>query len=239
MSNCNHQYKTYSGLFETYPYCTACGLKKSEIEAASNIVAEKKSSYFRPLVPTFAFHDKCPSVINSLYGSKTLRVPVNCNFQQAQSTSIFFEFDTFDNWFDFPPYRWITRDYSGTKFHGVDRSIDEIRLSGTVFDGRRFTIEEALLQLSALIAREGAKPSHGFMQVDDYQNFLQSIGKDPNQPSFTLVNLYNHIVIFPDEDCPRHFAYILEMDTWRSDPIFGIYCTNPSANGAVRLKWTS
>lgn len=66
---------------------------------------------------------------------------------------------------------------SSTSFFGVDRTADVTRLGGIRFDGSSMPIEEALIAAASRAAREGAKPSHCFMNYTDYTDLEKALGK--------------------------------------------------------------
>jgi len=65
----------------------------------------------------------------------------------------------------------------GENFWGVDRSADVTRLGGVRYDGSAQTIEEALIDGSALVAREGGRPDMAFMSFASYSALEKSLGK--------------------------------------------------------------
>lgn len=73
---------------------------------------------------------------------------------------------------------WIptTAPASNDSFWGVNRSIDVTRLSGVRFDGTSESIEEGLIDGSALVAREGSQPDMCFMNFTSYAAFEKSLG---------------------------------------------------------------
>jgi hypothetical protein len=60
---------------------------------------------------------------------------------------------------------WLptTAPSTGDSFWGVDRSVDPVRLAGVRYDGSAQSIEEALIDGAALVAREGGQPDMCFM----------------------------------------------------------------------------
>jgi len=115
---------------------------------------------------------------------------------------------------------------SSTSFFGVDRSVDVTRLGGVRYDGSAQSIEEALIDASSLVAREGGRPSKCVMNYASYAALEKSLGakvqyvdlKGPAEIAFRgiLVNGANtQIQCFPDRNCPAQTAYLLQMDTWK------------------------
>jgi len=116
---------------------------------------------------------------------------------------------------------------SGDNYWGVDRSIDVTRLSGVRFDGSSFSIEEALIKGSSLVAREGGQPDMCFMDFESYASLEASLGSkvqyvdvkhDEADIAFAGIRVhapYGPITIIPDRNCPSKTAYLLQMDVWK------------------------
>jgi hypothetical protein len=121
----------------------------------------------------------------------------------------------------------VTAPSSGDNFWGVDRSADVTRLAGVRFDGSAETIEEALIDAAALVAREGGQPDMCFMPFSSYAALEKSLGSkvqyvdvkhDEADISFAGIRIhapYGPITIVPDRNCPSQTAYLLQMDTWK------------------------
>lgn len=114
---------------------------------------------------------------------------------------------------------------SATAFYGVDRSVDTVRLGGVRYDGSAQSIEEALIDASNLVAREGGKPDICVMSFASYSALEKALGakvqyvdlKGPAGIAFRgiMINGANTMIkCFPDRNCPSQTAYLLQMDTW-------------------------
>lgn len=114
---------------------------------------------------------------------------------------------------------------TSASFYGVDRSVDPVRLGGCRFNGSTSTIEEALVDGSALVAREGGKPKNAIMNYTSFAAFEKSLGSKvtyvdlngPAQVAFRGIKISGpngQIDVFPDRSCPANTAYLLQMDTW-------------------------
>jgi hypothetical protein len=124
---------------------------------------------------------------------------------------------------------WIplTAPTSGDSFWGVDRSVDPTRLGGVRFDGSSESIEEALIDASGLVAREGGQPDMCFMNFTSYQALEKSLGAkvqyvdvhhDEADIAFAGIRIhapYGPITVIPDRNCPAQTAYLIQMDTWK------------------------
>lgn len=115
---------------------------------------------------------------------------------------------------------------SGDNFFGVDRSQDVTRLAGIRYpNGVSQSIEEALIDSSSLLAREGGKPDVCITNFASYAALEKSLGskvqyvdmKGPAEIAFRgiMVNGANSMIkVFPDRNCPAQKAYLLQMNTW-------------------------
>lgn len=123
---------------------------------------------------------------------------------------------------------WIpsTAPVSTDSFFGVNRYQDATRLAGIRYTGTSQSIEEALVDASSLVAREGGKPKFCITNFASYAALEKSLGakiqyvtqKGPAEIAFRgiLVNGANtQIEVFPDRNCPSTTAYLLQMDTWK------------------------
>jgi hypothetical protein len=115
---------------------------------------------------------------------------------------------------------------TGDSFFSVDRSIDPTRLAGVRFDGSSESIEEAIIDASLLVAREGGIPDVCIMNFASYAALEKSLGAKAQYISFDgpakimfpgiLINgAAGQIKVFPDRSCPAKTAYLLQMDTWK------------------------
>lgn len=112
----------------------------------------------------------------------------------------------------------------GSNFWNVDRSLDS-RMYGIIFDGSNETIEEALIDGSSLVAREGGQPDMCFMSFASYSALEKSLGSkvqyvdvkhEEADIAFAGIRIhapYGPITVIPDRSCPSKTAYLLQMDT--------------------------
>lgn len=114
---------------------------------------------------------------------------------------------------------------AATSFFGVDRSVDTVRLGGVRFDGSAEPIEEALIDCSSLLAREGGKPDVCIMNYTSWGALEKSLGtkvvyvdaKGPADIMFRgiMVNGANsQIKVFPDRSQTKQRAHLLTMKNW-------------------------
>jgi hypothetical protein len=114
---------------------------------------------------------------------------------------------------------------SGDSFFGVDRSVDPTRLAGLRYDGTAQSIEESLIDASAILAREGGSPDVFVTNFQSYAALEKSLGskvqyidlKGPAEIAFKgiLVNgASSQIKVIADRNCPSATGYLLQMNTW-------------------------
>lgn len=113
---------------------------------------------------------------------------------------------------------------TGDSFFGVDRSIDTVRLAGVRYDGSAQSIEEALIDASSLLAREGGKPDVAIMSFASYSALEKSLGAKVQYVDMKsgeigfrgiMVNGANSMIkVFPDRNCTPQTCYLLTMSTW-------------------------
>ncbi len=121
----------------------------------------------------------------------------------------------------------ITAPAASSSFWGVDRSVDVTRLAGVRFNGTAESIEEALIDASSLVAREGGQPDMCFMNFSSYSALEKSLGSkvqyvdvkhEEADIAFAGIRInapYGPITVIPDRNCPSLTAYLLSMDTWK------------------------
>jgi hypothetical protein len=111
---------------------------------------------------------------------------------------------------------------------GVVRSVDPTRLGGLRYDGSLESIEEALISAEALCHREGAAPTHVFMNTADHAALRKSLGskvvydmaKSPDMPQIgfkgiVLQGATGEVKVIADRYCPKGVAYMLDISTWK------------------------
>lgn len=114
---------------------------------------------------------------------------------------------------------------SATAFFGLDRTVDPTRLAGIRYTGTSQPIDEALIDASVLVAREGGKPDHVFLSFTDFGKLIKILGAQVQRDvastgkwSFSGLEMYaphGVMKIVPDKDCPVSTAYMLQLDTWK------------------------
>lgn len=110
-------------------------------------------------------------------------------------------------------------------FYGVNRSVDTWRLGGGRYVGTAQSIEEAVIDASSLLAREGGKPDVFVTNFASYSALEKALGskvqyvdmKGPADIAFRgiMINGANSVIkVFPDRNCQQTTGYLLQMDTW-------------------------
>lgn len=114
---------------------------------------------------------------------------------------------------------------SSDSFFGVNRSADTVRLAGLPYDGASQSIEEALIDSSSQLAREGGRPNAFVTNFLSYAALEKALGSKVQYVDMKanaeigfrglLVNGANSMIkVFPDRYCPAARGWLLQMDTW-------------------------
>jgi len=125
---------------------------------------------------------------------------------------------------------WLpfTAPTAGDNFFGVDRSVDVTRFSGLRRDYTGVPIEEALIDLSALIGREGGRPDKLFFSFQNYANLEKALGSKAvyvnvqsegsyniGFPGMKVMGARGPIEVVGDQNFPDSYMYMLQMNTWQ------------------------
>lgn len=124
---------------------------------------------------------------------------------------------------------WLpfTTPASNDSFWGVNRSTDPTRLAGVRFDGSAETIEEAIIDGSSLVAREGGAPEVAWVNYASYSALEKALGSkvqyvsvrhDEADIAFDGIRInapYGPINVIPDRNVTAQMCYLLSMDTWK------------------------
>ena len=120
---------------------------------------------------------------------------------------------------------WIPlADPDSTSYFGVDRTADLVRLSGNRKDYTGVPIEEALIDMSARVGREGGYPDVCFMNFQNYANLEKALGSkviyvDVKSDvgigfrGMEIMGTKGPIKIIADQNCQADRFYMLQMDT--------------------------
>lgn len=118
---------------------------------------------------------------------------------------------------------------TSSPFFSVDRSIDVQRLGGIRYDASALPIEEGIIGAIHRAAREGAKPSHCFMNYKRWDELVKSLGSKvmyidevvssgEAKVSFKGVMVHGPkgpVKVIPDQNCPNDTAFLLQLNTWK------------------------
>lgn len=116
---------------------------------------------------------------------------------------------------------------STDSFWGVNRSADTTRLAGVIFNGVNESIEEAVIDGSVLSAREGGEPDIAFMSFNSWAALEKELGakvqyvqvKHDNADiafkGITINAPYGPITVIPDRNCQSKTCYLLELEVWK------------------------
>lgn len=119
----------------------------------------------------------------------------------------------------------LTDPTSSDNFYGVCRAVD-YRLYGVQYAGSGQPIEEAVIDHSMLLGREGAMPSHFATNYGSYSALVKALGTrreyeqldGPAGVGFQSVKIDGAdgpLKCFSDRNCQPQTGYMLQLDTWK------------------------
>lgn len=122
---------------------------------------------------------------------------------------------------------------SSTSFFGVDRSVDVTRLGGIRVDARGMSREEGIIKAITRAAREGASPSHLFVNYSIWNELVLELGskvqyidevvKSGNAVfSFRGVQVNGPkgpVKVVPDQNCPSDYGFLLDLAMWKLESL--------------------
>lgn len=119
---------------------------------------------------------------------------------------------------------------SSAAFFGVNRAVDVTRLGGVRYDGSAQSIEEALIDGSSLLAREGGKATHCFVNFASYSALEKALGskvqyvdlKGPADIAFRGIQINganSMIKVIPDRNALPLTAKLLQLNTWSMESL--------------------
>lgn len=121
---------------------------------------------------------------------------------------------------------WLV--YSGltsASFFGVDRTVDASRLAGNIYDASSETIDEGLSSAMQVVASEGGRPSHIFLNFNRWSDLQKSLGSKVQYIEHQVGNVgfqgirisgpKSFVDVYPDQNCQDNRAWILDMRYWK------------------------
>ena len=121
---------------------------------------------------------------------------------------------------------WVPDSAPGaTAFFGVTRSTDTTRLGGCRIDGSALRIDEAIFKCAVRVAREGGVPDSVFLSFEQYEALINVLGSKLEYQTTDIAGVgfegckiigpSGSLKVYPDLNCPKSRAYVLQMDTWK------------------------
>lgn len=127
---------------------------------------------------------------------------------------------------------WIPAQAPGgsDSFFGQNRSVSPTRLAGCRFNGSQETIEEALIDAAALVAKvksAAGYPDYCFMNFTSYAALIKQLGSrvqyvdvkhdeiDISFEGVQVITPYGKVTVIPDRNCPPQTAFLIAMKTWK------------------------
>jgi hypothetical protein len=119
----------------------------------------------------------------------------------------------------------LTDPTSSDSFYGVNRSAD-YRLFGVSYDGSGQPIEEALIDHSMLLEREGASVDYFLTNFGSHASIVKALGtrreyealEGPAGIGFRAVMVDGAggpLKVLPDRNCQVQAGWMLQLDTWK------------------------
>lgn len=122
---------------------------------------------------------------------------------------------------------WVPlSDPSSTAFFGVDRTKDVVRLGGVRKSVIGVPLEEAVVDVNALVCQEGGSPDYTFMNFTNYAAFEKQLGskityntvKDKEGyvsfDGIKVQGMKGMMTVLPDLNCQNDRFYVLQLDSW-------------------------
>lgn len=135
---------------------------------------------------------------------------------------------------------WLPFPLNGTdpitgadSFFGQNRSYDRTRLGGVYYDMSGEPIEEGLIDMNELIAREGGSSTVCFMSFKRWAELKKAQGSkvilselevptSEGRLGFKAIEFTTgsgDVKIVADVNCPSNYCYMLDMDTWKLESL--------------------
>lgn len=112
-----------------------------------------------------------------------------------------------------------------TAFFGADRSTDPDRYGGIRIDISAYNPEEGFVVAMARLARDGARPSHAFLNYVDSRNVQLALGSrventytqvgDIGFSGIRIRGPKGDVMIHPDQNAPSGVGRLLTLDSWK------------------------
>jgi hypothetical protein len=121
---------------------------------------------------------------------------------------------------------WIPQSApSATAFFSVDRTVDSTKLGGVRHDGSAQTIEEALIDASYKVGKQGGRPEICVLSFEQYGKLVKSLGSKVQYidlkvgvVGFRALEIHGPrgtLKVVADMNCPTEVAYLLDMKSWK------------------------
>lgn len=114
---------------------------------------------------------------------------------------------------------------SSALFFGVDRTQDSTKLGGVRHDGSAQTIEEALIDASYKVGKQGGRPEVAILSFEQYGKLVKSLGSKVQYVDlkvgvvgFRALEIHGPrgtMKVVADMNCPTSVAYLLDMKSWK------------------------
>lgn len=237
--------KSYTFQGMEFDYCRDCKKELAEMSKAVPFTLDPQTAY------SFGrtFHDQCRSiqyVPPSNSSQLTLAVPIKYSLPVGRSPSFAPMQPKIIEWvippmikdWDFPPRIWIpwSRPTAYDNFYGIDRTMDPARLAGLTYQSISIFMEESIQDACLMASMEGGQPCSLFLHSSDFDLLKAELGLHNNSNHFRLNGPTGPIKVWPDLDVTKDYGYLLQMDTWERNSVFGTYCVSPGYNTVIKFR---
>lgn len=113
---------------------------------------------------------------------------------------------------------------TSTLFFGVNRTVDPVRLAGNWLDGSQLSVEDAFIQATVNVAKQGYDLTHFFVPYNKYAQLLKSqsakvaiieeVNPDISFEGLQVLTPSGNVIVMPDRNCPPNRMFGLNIDTW-------------------------
>lgn len=113
---------------------------------------------------------------------------------------------------------------TSTPFYGVDRTVDPVRLAGNWLDASQLSVEDAFIQATVNVAKQGYDLTHFFVPYNKYAQLLKSqsakvsiieeVNPDISFEGLQVLTPSGNVIVMPDRNCPANRMFGLNIDTW-------------------------
>lgn len=120
----------------------------------------------------------------------------------------------------------------GENFYGVDRRVDSIRFLGVRY-ATDDPLDEAISNMEALLAREGAKPNYFLLSPFNYKILEMMYDRKTvyENGGIKIFGNYGNMTALEDTTIDDFTVFMIDSSTWNYDKV--LTCNMPGWNGRI------